>query len=148
MYHVVLVALVGAFMLGAWNLVHSAPRVLSLFLPRGFATVMGAVLLIIGIFCAFFAAYAMRSPEAMLGCFVQAYIGLWLMLATTSNLRGSYEDEQMLRRLFLMLGLITVVVVSALYVQDTRVIALLNLLMLGSGVALTNHYLRYLDRGR
>ena len=119
-----------------------------MFLPARITFVVGATLFAFAVFGAFFAASAMQSAQVMLGCFVQGYVGLWLMLATTSSARGSYADDQMLRRLFLMVGLVVTVIVASLYIGNQQIMAMVNLLLVLSGFVVTRDFLRFLDRSR
>jgi hypothetical protein len=145
---IVLLLLAGALTYLCWHLVHSAPWVLARVLPRGLTNFAGAFFLIIAFFCAYFAAQAMRDPLSMLQCFVQGFVGLWLMLATSATARGSYEDEQMLRRLFAMLGLVIVVIIGSLYVREPRLMATMNMALMAGGLWVIANYFQYLDRGR
>jgi hypothetical protein len=142
MYHIVLIALIFALSLGIWNLVHAAPMSVAYFLPRRLTFYVGAFLFLFGIFFAFLSAYPLQNAPGMIGCFVQAYIGLWLLLA---HHRG---DEQTIRQVFLMVGTLLLTIVAIYYVQDPRGIALLSLIMVASGYWLTVKYLRFLDGPR
>lgn len=148
MFLIVVVALALALTGLMWLLVHSAPTVLSMVLPRKFTYCFGVGMLLIAIFAAFCAAYVLRDAGAMLGCFVQGYVGLWFMLATSSNARGSEVDRQMMKRLFLMLGILIGVMIAALYAPNTQMLAVLNLTLVTAGFWVTTNYLRFLDRGR
>lgn len=148
MYHIVLVGLACVLLLLSWNLVHYSPRVLSMILPRALTFGIGLGLFVLAIFSAFTAAHVLREPLVMLQSFVQGYVGLWFMLATTAGLRGSYSDEQMLRRLFAMMALVMTVIIASLYIGDSRLLAIVNLLLIGAGLWITTNYLRFLDRGR
>ena len=118
MYYVVLFALAGAMTYFNWGLVHAAPRTLSMLLPAKFANLIGVALLLVGVFTGVFSAYALHSPPGVLESLIQAFAGLWFILATTSAQRGSYEDEQMLRRLFVMAGLLEVVLLLTSLTDD------------------------------
>jgi hypothetical protein len=148
MFHIVMLGIIATLSFGGWALIRTSPRVLSMFLPTRLTFGVGAGLFVVAGFCAFCGAYIMREPDVMLGSMVQGFVGLWLMLATTSGARGSYGDDQMLRRLFIMVGLAIVVVVASLYVRDGRLMALLNLGLICGGYLVVRDYLRYLDRGR
>ncbi len=141
-YHVVLIAVIGAVSLGCWGMVRSAPWVLATILPRGLTFGFGAGFFVFGLFSAFFAAYAMHSPEAMIGSFIQSYVGLWFMLATSAGLRGSYEDERDLRRIAVMMGLLIGVIVATLYVSSAQPMAVVNLCLVATGLWLTRGFLR------
>jgi hypothetical protein len=131
----------------AWQLVHCSPRVLSLILPRALTIAIGMFLFVLGIFVAFLSAEFARNPSGVLGGFVQVYAGLWFMLATSAGMRGAESDERMLRRLFVMIGLAMGTLIGALYLPETRAIAVLNLMLITSGFWITTNYLHQLDRG-
>jgi hypothetical protein len=144
-YHIVLILLAAALSFLAWHLVHYAPSVLSRILPPGLTFGIGAGLLVMGAFGAFVSALGM-SPEGILGSFVQVYAGLWFMLATSAGQRGSESDEEMLKRLFAMVGLIMAMVFGTLYVRDQQLVAVIFLLVIASGFWVTTNYLQQLDR--
>ena len=148
MYHVILILLIAALLALMWQLVHYSPRILSMMLPRGFTIAMGTFLLILGIFAAFLAASVLDSPGRMLRSLVFGYMGLWWILATSASMRGSHDDEAMLRRLFLMMGLLAGSLTGLLYVDDPRGVATVNLALVTFGFWVTANYLRFLDRGR
>lgn len=148
MYHIVLVGLASLLLLLSWNLVRFSPRILSMILPRAITFGVGLGLFVIAIFSAFAAASVLKEPLVMLQSFVQGYVGLWLMLATTAGMRGSYSDHQMLLRLFGMMALVMAVIIASLYIGDDRILAGVNLLLVGAGFWVTTNYLRFLDRGR
>ncbi|MPZ50012.1 MAG: hypothetical protein GEU75_12080 [Dehalococcoidia bacterium] len=148
MYHVVLILLAAILMYLGWQLVHCAPRSLSMLLPKKLTFTVGFTLFILALFLAFCSAFVLGSPDGILACFVQVYVGLWFMLASSASQRGSYEDERMLKRLFAMLGAIMVVIIATLYVPDPKVVALFNLLLVTTGFWITTNYLQILDRGR
>jgi hypothetical protein len=148
LFHIVLIALAGLLLILAWSLVQSAPPVLSMVLPRRLTYSIGLGFFIVAIFCAYLAAYALRDPMDMLHCFVQGYVGLWFMLATSAGHRGSEGDAQMLRRLFIMLGLMTGSITLSLYLRSDQAMATLNLALITGGFWVTTNYFRFLDRGR
>ncbi len=148
MYHIVLVGLATLLLLLSWNLVRFSPRVLAMLLPRAVTFGVGLGLFVIAIFSAFAAASVLKEPLVMLQCFVQGYVGLWFMLATTAGMRGSYSDHQMLIRLFGMMALVMAVIISSLYIGDARILAGVNLMLIAAGFWITTNYLRFLDRGR
>ena len=148
MYHVVLVLLVVVLLALIWQLVHSAPSVLALLLPRFLTWTLGITLLVMGVFLAFAAAVVLHSGNSMLRSLLFGYVGIWWILATSASMRGSEDDKQMLRRVFLMLGLLAATLIVMLSVGDPRGIATLELLLVTSGFWVTANYLRFLDRGR
>src|SRR5256885_1940177 len=99
MYHVVFLFLVLALTFAGWGLVMSAPRVLAMILPRKLTIAIGITLLVLGSVGAF-ASAEIGEPENIIYSILQVYMGLWWILATSAGVRGSYQDEQMLRRLF------------------------------------------------
>jgi hypothetical protein len=147
-FHIILILIAFALGLAWWNLVHSAPRVLSMILPRSLTWAIGTGFLVVAIFSAFAAAHVLRDPEDMLGSFVTGYVGLWFILATSSGMRGSREDQELMRRLALMIGMVVGVIIASLYVHDPRLMALLNLALVASGFAVTQNYLRSTDGRR
>ena len=142
MYHVILIALVVTLSLGIWNLVHAAPRSISLFLTPFVAYTAGGFFLCFGIFFAYISAYPLQNGPAMLAFFVKAYVGVWFLL---SQFRG---DERTVRQVFMMVGTLMLTIVAIYYVQDPRAVAFLTLLMVASGFWLTTKYMRFLDGGR
>jgi hypothetical protein len=70
------------------------------------------------------------------------------MLATSAGARGSEQDMQFLRRLFLMVGMVLLTIIAALYTPDMQSMAILNLLLITGGFWVVTNYLRLLDRGR
>lgn len=141
MYHIVLIAVVLTLSLGIWNLVHASPRSVAMILSPGVAFFCGAFFLCFGIFFAFLSAYSLQSPQGMLGFFIQAYVGVWLLLAHVKS------DERAVRQMFIMVGTMMLTIVAILYVQDPRAVAFLTLLMIASGYWLTVKYMRSLDGG-
>ena len=142
MYHLVLIVLVVALAFMGWQLVLSAPRVLSMILPSNLAFGFGAVMLILGTFNAFGEAFAFQSPEAMLRSFVSVFVGLYFVFAASSGLRGSPTDDLMVKRVMAMTALLFLVIVASLYVSDPRVVALMNLGLVGAGFLATQTFLR------
>jgi hypothetical protein len=142
MYHVILIALVLTLSLAIWNLVHASPRSVSMLLSPGVAFGCGAFFLCFGIFFAYLSAYPLQSAQGMIGFFVQAYVGVWLLL---THVRG---DERAVRQMFMMVGTMMLTIVAIYYVQDHRAVAFLTLLMIASGYWLTVKYMRFLDTGR
>ena len=148
MFHIVLVLLATLVLILARQLVQSSPPVLSMVLPRKLTFGIGLGFFVLAIFNAFAAAHVLREPLTMLESFVQGYVGLWFMLATTSAMRGSERDDQMLRRLFTMMALVMAVIITSMYVKDQHVMAMLNLVLVTGGFWITTNYLRFLDGGR
>jgi len=147
-FHVIVIILTALLTILSWFLVQSAPRVLSMVLPRTLTFAIGTLFFVLALFSAFTAAYILRDPTGMLHSFVQVFVGLWFMLATSSGMRGSHEDDQMLRRLFLMIGILMAVIIASLYVPNHQALASLNLLLVAGGFWVTTNYLRLIDRGR
>jgi hypothetical protein len=146
--YLIIAGLVFAFSLVAWNLVHFAPRSVSMFLPDRVSVVLGLVLLPLGIFSAFTAAFAQQNAEGMIASIVIAYVGLWFLLIKFAG-SGATEMQEMIRRLFAMMGMLMAVLLATLYLGgDSRLIGVFNLLLMCGGLWLTTGYLRYLDRGR
>jgi hypothetical protein len=144
-YHIVLIACIFALTLGWWRLIHSTPGTLGRLLSHRFLFIFGASYFFIGIFCAFYAAYGMKEPQVMLRCLVSGYVGLWFMLSPSSGARGSEDDEQMLRRLVLMLALLFTLMIASVHVYDQQVMALLNLLLVTGGFWVLTNYLWSVD---
>lgn len=142
MYHVILVALIGTVMLAAWNLVHVAPRAIVFFLPQRATFIAGAAILTFGIFFAFAAAVLVQNGGAMVAFMIKAHIGLWLMLV---HLR---EDQEVVRRAFMMMGAMLLTILGIFYLQDPIGMAILMLLLLGAGYYVLTGNLRFLDRER
>ena len=142
MYHVILIAMVLTLSLGIWNLVHAAPRSVSLFVTPFVAYAAGGFFLCFGIFFAYLSAYPLQNGPAMLAFFVKAYVGVWFLLM---QFRG---DERTVRQVFMMVGTLMLTIVAIYYVQDPRAVALLTLMMVAFGYWLTTTYMRFLDGGR
>ena len=148
MYHVVFV-LLSATMLGmGWLLVHSAPPIIARILPRTLTFCIGCFLALFGAFGAFMDAYYLRDAPAVFGCFVMITVGVWFMLAPTSNMRGTYRDEQLMKRIFGMLAFVFIVITFALYLPQARAVAILNLLLVTAGLWSATTFLRQVDSGR
>jgi hypothetical protein len=142
MYHVILIAITATMTLGIWNLVHSSPRSILLLLPAQVAFVAGGALLIFGIFFAFAAAVLVQNGNAMLAFFLEAHIGLYFLLVRYS------DDEDTIRRGFLMMGALLLTLIAIFYVQDPYATALLMICLLAAGYHVLTGSTRYLDRGR
>jgi hypothetical protein len=147
MVHVIIAALVFAFSLVAWNLVHLAPRSVSMLLPEKLCLIVGLVLLPLGVFSAFTAAYAQQDPVGTIGSIAMAYVGLWFLLVKPAG-DGSFQVEFMIKRLFLMMGLLMAVLVGTLYLGDSKFVPVFNLMLMAGGFWVTINYLEFLDRGR
>jgi hypothetical protein len=145
---VIVVILAAALAVLGWFLVQSAPRVLSMVLPRTLTFAIGVFFFILSLLSAFIAAYVLREPETMLHSFVQVFVGLWFMLATTSGMRGSREDDQFLYRVFLMVSILMGVIIASLYAPNNQALAALQLVLIAAGFWVTTNYLRLIDRGR
>ena len=148
MYHIVVIGLAAVLVFLWWNLIQSSPRVLSMIMPPKLTYGVGLVFFVLAMFLAFADAYVLKDAGLMLESFVMVYAGLWLMLASSSGARGSYGDEQMLRRVFLMMGLLTLVTICFLYVRSAQMVAVLNLVLVTAGFCVATEYMRHLDRGR
>ena len=125
MYHVILITVVVTLSLGIWNLVHASPRSIGMFLSPFVAFTVGAFFLCFGIFFAFISAYPLQDAASMIAFFIQAYVGVWLLLA------HRHGDERTIRQTFMMVGLLMMTIVAIYYVQDPRAVALLSLVMIG-----------------
>lgn len=147
-YFIVTLAVVGAITYLNWGLVHAAPRAVALWLPPRFFQVLGLSLLLLGIFTGLFSAYAFHDMSGVIKAFVQIFAGLWFLLAPTVGQRGSYEDEQMLRRIFLMLGLLEATVLMIAVLDEPRALAALSLSLITGGFWVTTNFITFLDRGR
>jgi hypothetical protein len=141
LYHIILLSLLLTVSLAVWNLVHSSPRSLAMLLPPGLTFVIGTFFLVVGTFLAFAGAYV-QLGEVMVGSVIKAYVGVWFL---TTHLRG---DEEAIRRVFLMMGIMLVAIVGVFYAQDPRLNAMLLLMLTAAGYWLTTSFLRSLDRGR
>ena len=148
MFHIVLIALAVTIGILGWFLAHSAPSVLSRILPSGLAFGLGTTLVLLGGFGAFLDSYYLRDPRGILGSFVIIIVGLWFMLAPTAHLRGTYRDEQMLRRLFAMMAVVFAALIGSLYVRADEVMAILSLVMIIAGFWLTTNFFGQLDKNR
>src|SRR5688572_8333696 len=120
MFHLTLIILSVVLASSMWLLILSAPRALSLVIPARPAFYIGAAFFVFGLFGAFVGAYSLHDGASVLASFLQCFIGLWLMLAPSAGLRGSDLDQQMMRRLFLMVAFIMVIIIAAMYVPDAR----------------------------
>jgi len=147
-YYLVMLAIVATITWFNWGLVHAAPRSISLYLSPVFSRVAGTGLLLFGVFTGCFAAYAIHSVPGVIQGFIQAFAGLWFLLSASVGQRGSYQDEQMLKRLFLMIGILEATVLTIAFVDEPRLLAALSLLLVTGGFWVTTNFMAYLDRGR
>lgn len=148
MVHIVILLLAVTISLFGWQLVMASPRTLSRLIPHKVSFAIGLMLLILGVWGAFSGAFGLRQPEPVLHGIVGMYSGLWFMLASTAAARGSEDDMQFLRRLFLMVGMVILTIIGGLYAEDMRSMAVLNLLMITGGFWVVTNYMSLLDRGR
>ena len=148
MYLVVLLTLVASLTYLMWHLAHTTPRVLVMMFPPRLYYIFGVFLLLFGVFLAYVSAYKLHSGEGVLQSLIQVYAGIWWILASSAGMRGSYEDERMMRRLFAMLGLLVSAILATVFLSDPRVLAVVNLSMITAGFFVATNYLRDLDRGR
>jgi hypothetical protein len=128
--------------LGVWNLVHASPRTIIMLLPTQVAFAAGGFLLIFGTFFAFAAAVLVQNGGAMLAFILQAHVGLYLLLA------HSREDEDTIRRAFLMMGAMLLTIVAVYYVQNTYAAALLMVCLLATGYHVLTSSPAYAKRER
>jgi hypothetical protein len=142
MYHVILVAIAFTMTLGVWNLVHSSPRSIVLLLPAQVAFIAGASLLIFGAFFGLAAAVLVQNGPAMLAFLLKAQVGFYFLIV---RLR---DDEDIVRRSFLMLAAMILTIIAIYYVQDPYATALLMVGLLGTGYFVFSGGARFLDRGR
>lgn len=142
MYHIILIAIIATMTLGVWNLVHSAPRAITMLLPPTVALVGGASLLIFGAFFAFAAAVLVQSGEGMAGFLLQAHVGLFFMLLAFR------EDEDTIRRSFVMFAALLATLIAIFYLQNAYATALLMLCLLATGYFVLTAGPRFLDRER
>jgi hypothetical protein len=148
MFHIVFV-LISVTTLGmGWLLVHSAPAIVARILPRTLTFIIGSFLCLFGAFGAFMDAYYLRDAFGVIGCYVTIVVGLWVMLAPSANARGTYRDEQLMKRIFAMLAIVFFVIGLAMYLPQYKVIAFLNLMMVTGGLWFTTGFLKQVDSGR
>jgi hypothetical protein len=142
MFHIVLIFIVVALVVMGWQLVLSAPRVLSLLLPVNIVFTLGAVFFIASTYSAFMDAFALQRPAGMLDGFVSMLVGMWFMFAGFAGLRGHPSHDDLVRRVAAMTGVMFAVIVASLYVNDAKAVALLELGMVASGYWLARDYLQ------
>jgi hypothetical protein len=140
MYHVVVLGLLLVMGLAMWQIVLSSPRALAYLLPPGPTFVVGAVFLILGVFAAFSSAYLFKRADMMIGSYIHAYIGMWLLLVRS--------DGETIKRAFVMMGTLQLAIVGLFYANDPKIFAIILMMMTAAGFWLTTNYLRFLDRGR
>lgn len=148
MYLVVLLGLVACLTYLMWQLAHTTPRQLTMMFPPRLFYIFGVFLLLFGVFLAYMNASVLHSGSGVLESLIQIYGGVWWILAASAGMRGSYEDERMMRRLFTMLGLLVSALLAAVFLSDPRQVAVINLAMITAGFFVATNYLRDLDRGR
>jgi len=146
-YFIVLLAIVATLTWFNWGLIHAAPRSISMYLSPVFSRVTGTALLLFGMFTGVFSAYALHNVPGVLQSFIQAFAGLWFLLSATVGQRGSREDEQMLKRLFVMWGILEGTVIMIAVVTEPRLLAALSLLLVTGGFWVTTNFMQYLERG-
>jgi hypothetical protein len=139
MYHVILIAIMFTIMLAMWTLVHASPRSLAMFLPREFTFFAGTFFLLFGIFFAYLSAYPLQNAPGMLSFIIKAHVGLWLLLA---HIKG---DEEIVRRGFLMMGTLLLILLGIYYAQNPLVIALITLFGVTAGYWITAVNPRFVD---
>jgi hypothetical protein len=146
--HIIFIALIFAFALVVWNLVHFAPRSIALFIPERICIIFGLVLLPLGTFSALAAGWGQQNAEGFIGSIVIAFVGLWFLLVKPASSGITTEIEQLIRRVFLMMALLMAVLVAVFYLDETKWVIIPNLLLIATGFWLTLHYLQDMDRGR
>lgn len=145
--YLVVMAVLSAVVLGlGWMLAHSAPSIIARILPRTLTFVIGALLAGLGAFGGYSAAMVDDGP-GVIGCFVMIIVGMWFMLVPSSMKRGTPRDEELLKRIFAILGLIFALTVVTMYLPEFRAIAIANLIMVTAGFWITTNYLRHVDEG-
>jgi hypothetical protein len=147
MYHAVFILLsVSSLGLG-WMLVHAAPPIIARILPKTLTFIVGSFLALFGAFGGFIDSYYLRDASGVIGCFVTIVVGVWFMLAPSANARGTWRDQQLMKRIFVMLGFVFAVIIFAFYLPHYRAVAILNLLMVTGGLWFTTNYFREVDSG-
>ncbi|HWO73796.1 MAG TPA: hypothetical protein VNN21_09600 [Dehalococcoidia bacterium] len=147
MYHVIIVSLLCTFSLVTWNLLHFAPRSVSLFLSQKLCTLVSIPFLLGGAFTGFMAGYGEPSAEGLIASVVMCHVGLWFLLLHWAG-SGTYEGRQIVRRGFAMMGLLTACLLALFYIEDPRLAAIPQLLLLAAGFWAAKDLERFLDRGR
>ena len=148
MIHFIIVALIFAFALVVWNLVHTAPRSIALFLPDRICLIFGLVLLPLGVFSALAAGYGQQNVEGLIGSITIAFAGLWFLLVKPAGSGITTEIEHLIRRVFIMMALLAAVLVVTFYMGENKLVIIPNLLLIAAGSWLTFDYLQDRDRSR
>jgi hypothetical protein len=148
MYHLVFATLTLTLLVLGWFLVHSVPPLVSRILPRTLTFLIGASLALLGGLGGFMDAYYQQDAAGVFGCFVMIMVGHWFMLAPSSGLRGTYRDEALMKRVFIMMGVVFFVISASMYLPEHKVVAFLNLLLITGGFWFTTSFLREVDGGR
>jgi uncharacterized membrane protein YczE len=146
--HIIIVALLFAFALVAWNLVHFAPRSILLYIPERICLIIGLVLLPLGAFSALAAGYGQQNAEGLIGSSVIAMVGLWFLLVKPAGQGITGEMEGLIRRVFIMMALLIATLVATFYLGESKLVVVPNLLLIAAGFWMTVNYLQSLDRGR
>jgi hypothetical protein len=144
---ITLVALAAMLSWMAWHLIHAAPPLISRLLPQPWTYVVGALLLLLGVWGAFTAAEVDEDPSDILFAMVRMYVGLWFMLAPSAGMRGSEQDVRFLRRVFGMIAIVMAMIIGSMFLDGRQAIAALQLAMIAGGCWLTLNWLRLTDRG-
>ncbi|HEX5368941.1 MAG TPA: hypothetical protein VFY10_05950 [Dehalococcoidia bacterium] len=142
MYHVILFAIIFTLSLAMWDLVHTMPRTVAMIVPAKVAYFVGVFFLIFGIFFAFVSAYGLHDAGGMIAFFIQAYVGVWFL---TIRVQG---DEDAIRQMFLLMGVIIVTTLASFYFTDPKIVAMISLIMVTSCFWFTTRFLHTIDRGR
>jgi hypothetical protein len=145
MFHLMFVSLALTLLTLGWMMVHYCHPLVARLLPKTMTFLLGAGLAMLGAFNGFMEAYYFRNPEGVFGCFLMIMIGNWFMLAPTANARGTWRDEQMLKRIFSMIALIYLVLTFAMYLPQHQAVAIVNLLVVAGGLYVTTTFLRQVD---
>ena len=148
MIHIIIVALLFTFALVVWNLLHFAPRSVAMFIPERICLIFGLVLMPVGAFSAVAAGYNQQNTEGLVASIVIALVGLWFLLIKPAGSGITTQMEQLIRRVFVMMGLLMAVLVVMFYLGDSKLVAVANLLLLAGGFWITMNYLQDMDRGR
>jgi hypothetical protein len=137
MYHVTLIGLIAGVSYLGWLLANTTPRQLAMILPRTLTFVLGSFFLIMGVFFAFFGAFAVGDGGAIIVCLIQSFVGLWLIFSGSAGLRGYPSYDQTTRRVGMIMALIIAMIVGVYYLPDYRFIAVMNVGFLAGGFVLT-----------
>ncbi len=150
MYHLVLIALTLVVLFLGWQLIQATPRVVQMVLPGGITRIVGYFLIFTGTVGGIFTPYEGVGATGLIACFMMMIVGLWFLLAPTSGLRGTYRDDQMLKRIFAMMAVMFAVMIGAVYLGPSRmqIVAILDLVLVTAGFWLTTNFLSQIDNGR